>query len=104
MLGGRATIRPPPAAARADLADAPGPVPVTSAAFYDGGLGGVGGLGGQEVQGWGWGLCLVEVPHQGNTDASPEEAREVARLAGQLTGRRWRTIMGPNGPWNPPTS
>jgi hypothetical protein len=66
----------------------------TSAAFYDGKLGGVGGLGGQEIQGWGSGLCLVEVPHQGNTNASPEEAREVARLAEQLTGRRWRDNHG----------
>src|SRR6266700_3622872 len=62
----------------------------TSAAFYDGKLGGVDGLGRQEIQGWGSGLRLVEVAHQGNTNASPEEAREVARLADQLTGRRWR--------------
>ena len=66
----------------------------TSAAFYDGKLGGVDGLGRQEIQGWGSGLRLVEVPHQGNTNASPEEAREVARLAGQLTGRRWRDKNG----------
>jgi uncharacterized protein len=66
----------------------------TSAAFYDGKLGGVDGLGRQEIQGWGSGLRLVEVPHQGNTNASPEEAREVARLAGQLTGQRWRDKNG----------
>jgi uncharacterized protein len=66
----------------------------TSAAFYDGKLRGVDGLGGQEIQGWVSGLRLVEVPHQGNTNASPEEAGEVARLAGQLTGQRWRDKNG----------
>ena len=62
----------------------------TSAAFYDGKLAGVDGLGRQEILGWASGLRLVEVPHQGNTNASPEEAREVARLTEQLTGRTWR--------------
>ncbi len=66
----------------------------TSAAFYDGKLGSVDGLGRQEILGWGSGLRLVEVPHQGNTNASPEEAREVARLAEQLTGRTWRDKDG----------
>jgi uncharacterized protein len=66
----------------------------TSAAFYDDKLAGVGGLGRQEILGWGSGLRLVEVPHQGNTNASPEEAREVARLAGQLIGRTWRDHNG----------
>src|SRR6266702_1874814 len=73
----------------------------TSAAFYDGKLGGVDGLGRQEIQGWGSGLRLVEVPHQGNTNASPEEAREVARLAEQLTGRRWRDKNGAERPMEP---
>ena len=66
----------------------------TSAAFYDGKLGGVDGLGRQEILGWASGLRLVEVPHQGNTNASPEEAREVARLAAQLTGRTWHDKNG----------
>ncbi len=66
----------------------------TSAAFYDGKLHGVAGLGRQEIRGWRSGLRLVEVPHQGNTNASPEEAREVARLAAQLTGRTWRDQNG----------
>ncbi len=66
----------------------------TSAAFYDGKLHGVDGLGRQEILGWSSGLRLVEVPHQGNTNASPEEAREVARLAEQLTGRTWRDKNG----------
>ncbi len=62
----------------------------TSAACYDGKLAGVDGLGRQEILGWASGLRLVEVPHQGNTNFSPEEAREVARLTEQLTGRTWR--------------
>ena len=66
----------------------------TSAAFYDGKLHGVDGLGRQEILGWASGLRLVEVPHQGNTNASPEEAREVARLAAQLTGRTWHDKNG----------
>ena len=66
----------------------------TSAAFYDGKLAGVDGLGRQEILGWSSGLRLVEVPHQGNTNASPEEAREVARLAEQPTGRTWRDKNG----------
>ena len=66
----------------------------TSAAFYDGKLHGVDGLGRQEILGWASGLRLVEVPHQGNTNSSPEEAREVARLAEQLTGRSWNDKTG----------
>ncbi len=66
----------------------------TSAAFYDGKLDGVDGLGRQEILGWASGLRLVEVPHQGNTNSSPEEAREVARLAAQLTGRTWHDKNG----------
>jgi hypothetical protein len=74
----------------------------TSAAFYDGKLGGVDGLGRQEIQGWGSGLRLVEVAHQGNTNASPEEAREVARLAdqrpGRVQGRDGGQVPGPEAP------
>jgi uncharacterized protein len=70
----------------------------TSAAFYDGKLDGVDGLGRQEILGWSSGLRLVAVPHQGNTNASPEEAREVARLAEQLTGRTWRDKNGAERP------
>ncbi len=66
----------------------------TSETFYDGKLHGVDGLRRQEILGWASGLCLVEVPHQGNTSASPEEAREVARLAAQLTGRTWHDKYG----------
>ena len=62
----------------------------TSEAFYDGKLHGVDGLERQEILGFGAGLRVVEVPHQGNTNASPEEAREVARLTAQLTSQIWR--------------
>src|SRR6266851_144219 len=75
----------------------------TSAAFY-GKLHGVDGLGRQEIQGWASGLRLVEVPHQGDTNASPEEAREVARLAEQLTGRTWHDKNGTERSMNPRTS
>jgi predicted RecB family nuclease len=62
----------------------------TSGAFYDGKLAGIDGLGRQQIMGSGAGLRVVAVPHQGNTNASPEEAREVARLTRQLTGQIWR--------------
>ena len=73
----------------------------TSEAFYDGKLHGVGGLGRQEIAGSGAGLRVVEVPHQGNTNASPEEAREVARLTEQLTGQTWRDKDGNQRPVSP---
>ena len=62
----------------------------TSDAFYDGKLHGVDGLGRQQILGDGSGLRIVRVSHQGNTNASPEEASAVARLVGQLVGRRWQ--------------
>jgi predicted RecB family nuclease len=66
----------------------------TSEVFYDGKLHGVDGLGRQEILGdgpfSGSGLRMVEVSHQGNTNASPEEADEVARLAELLAGCSWR--------------
>ena len=70
----------------------------TSEAFYDGKLHGVEGLDRQEVLGFGSGLHIVEVAHQGNTHASAEEAREVARLTGQLTGQTWRAKDGADRP------
>ena len=66
----------------------------TSAVFYDEKLRGVAGLDRQEIFGdapfSGAGLRVVEVTHQGNTNASPEEADEVARLAGQFADCLWR--------------
>jgi len=70
----------------------------TSEVFYDGRLHGADGLGRQEILGeapWtGSGLRVVEVPHQGNTNASPEEACEVARLAARFAGCSWRDRFG----------
>jgi uncharacterized protein len=68
----------------------------TSEVFYDGKLHGVDGLGRQSILGSlsGSGLRVVEVPHQGNTNASPEEACEVARLAEMLAGCSWRDRFG----------
>jgi predicted RecB family nuclease len=66
----------------------------TSDVFYDGKLHGADGLGRQEILGSGSfsgsGLRVVKVPHEGNTNASPEEADEVARLAELLAGCSWR--------------
>jgi predicted RecB family nuclease len=70
----------------------------TSEVFYDGKLHGVEGLGRQEILGegplHGSGLRVVEVAHEGNTNASPEEAGEVARLAETLAGCSWRDRDG----------
>ena len=70
----------------------------TSEVFYDGKLHGAGGLGRQEILGsgrfCGSGLRVVEVEHEGNTNASPEEASEVARLAETLAGCSWRDRDG----------
>jgi superfamily I DNA and/or RNA helicase len=76
----------------------------TSEVFYDGKLHGVEGLGRQEILGdppfsssglrSGSGLRFVEVPHQGNTNASPEEADEVARLAEMLAVCSWQDRDG----------
>jgi predicted RecB family nuclease len=70
----------------------------TSEVFYDGKLHGADGLGRQEILGEGpfsgSGLRVVEVPHEGNTNASPEEACEVARLAELLAGWSWRDRDG----------
>jgi uncharacterized protein len=66
----------------------------TSDVFYDGKLATVPDLERQEVIGEGWlsgaGLHVVEVPHEGNTNASPEEADQVALLVRELLGLRWR--------------
>jgi predicted RecB family nuclease len=74
----------------------------TSEVFYDGKLHGVDGLGRQEILGEpplrGAGLRIVEVAHQGNTNASPEEAGEVARLVSSLAGRMWRDKNGAERP------
>ena len=69
----------------------------TSEVFYDGKLRGVAGLGRQEILGSGLpgsGLRVMEVVHEGNTNASPEEAGEVARLAEMFSGCSWRDRSG----------
>jgi uncharacterized protein len=73
----------------------------TSEVFYDEKLRGVAGLDRQEILGdapfSGSGLHVVEVAHQGNTNASPEEADEVARLADMFAGCSWRDRDGAVG-------
>jgi predicted RecB family nuclease len=66
----------------------------TSEVFYDGRLRGIPGLENQSLQGdqpdvTGSGLRVVEVPHEGNTNASPEEAAEVVKLVRSLLACRW---------------
>jgi predicted RecB family nuclease len=78
----------------------------TSEVFYDGKLTWADGLSNQEILGevpfYGSGLRIIEVPHQGNTNASPEEASVVARLVGELVGRGWcdkdgrQRVIGPD--------
>jgi uncharacterized protein len=66
----------------------------TSETFYDGKLTGVDGLELQEILGYpplsGAGLRVVEVPHAGNSNASPEEAAVVVQLVRSLLGYHWR--------------
>jgi uncharacterized protein len=70
----------------------------TSEVFYDGRLTAVAGLERQEILGEGLlsgtGLRVVEVPHEGNTNASPEESARVAILVRDLLGSRWRDKDG----------
>jgi hypothetical protein len=70
----------------------------TSEVFYDGKLASAAGLENQEILGdlrpSGSGLHVLPVPHQGNSNASPEEARQVARLIRGLAGRQWRDRHG----------
>ena len=66
--------------------------------FYDGKLSYAKGLERQTILGdatlRGSGLRVVEVTHEGNTNASPEEAAEVARLVRGLVGRQWQDKDG----------
>jgi len=70
----------------------------TSAVFYDGKLECIEGLEHQAVLGEGLlsgsGLRVIEVPHEGNTNESPEEAREVTRIVRDLLDRDWRNKEG----------
>ncbi|HEY6279730.1 MAG TPA: DEAD/DEAH box helicase, partial [Streptosporangiaceae bacterium] len=77
----------------------------TSEVFYDGKLTPVPGLEQQHIGGAmplaGAGLRIIEVPHEGNTNASPEEAAEVARLVTELLGRDWCDRAGIHAPIGP---
>jgi predicted RecB family nuclease len=71
----------------------------TSETFYDGKLTGVDGLALQEILGdadllSGAGLRVIEVRHEGNSNASPEEAAVVADLVRALLGRQWCNRFG----------
>jgi uncharacterized protein len=70
----------------------------TSATFYDGKLSWVEGLEFQSIEGSGLahgaGLRVMEVPHSGNSNSSPEEAAVVAELVGSLLGREWQDKLG----------
>lgn len=70
----------------------------TSDVFYDGKLACVDGLERQEILGdlppRGSGLRVVGVPHEGNTNASPEEASQVAHLIRDLLARQWHDRDG----------
>ena len=70
----------------------------TSSVFYDGRLGWLPGLERQCVLGdgvfAGSGLRVNEVTHEGNSNDSPEEALEVARIVHDLLGKEWRDSRG----------
>jgi superfamily I DNA and/or RNA helicase len=75
----------------------------TSETFYDGKLTAVDGLELQEILGEsgrlsGAGLRVIEVPHEGNASASPEEAAVVAELVISLLGCQWRDRSGEVAP------
>ncbi len=65
----------------------------TSDLFYEGKLEAVPGLDGQRIEGSDWlsgsGLRWMEVAHEGNTNASPEEAEAVVEIVRSLIGREW---------------
>jgi predicted RecB family nuclease len=69
-----------------------------SEAFYEDRLFGIDGLERQEVLGEGRfsgaGLRIVDVEHEGNANASPEEASEVVAVIQDMAGRRWRDKDG----------
>jgi uncharacterized protein len=74
----------------------------TSETFYDGKLTGVDGLELQEILAdaplSGAGLRVIEVPHEGNSNSSPEEAAVAAELVRTLLGRQWRDQHGELAP------
>jgi predicted RecB family nuclease len=95
VLGDRATM-PPDAGLLIDKTYRMHPdlCQFTSETFYDGKLTGVEHLELQQILAdppfSGAGLRVVEVPHEGNSNASPEEAAVVVELVRTLLGRAWR--------------
>jgi uncharacterized protein len=77
----------------------------TSDVFYDGRLTAEAGLERQRIVGEspprGAGLRMTEVPHEGNTNASPEEAVAVASLVRDLLSSRCRDSSGAEHPVGP---
>jgi hypothetical protein len=77
----------------------------TSDAFYDGRLTARPGLEHQQILGpaplRGAGLRVVEVQHEGNTNASPEEAAAVTALVRDLLGSSWTDKHGAEHPIGP---
>ncbi len=103
ILGERATM-PPDAGLLIDMTWRmhPNLCRFTSETFYDGKLTAMPDLVRQEILGdppiSGAGLRVVEVPHQGNSNASPEEAAVIADLVRNLLGRQWRNQNGELAP------
>ncbi len=70
----------------------------TSDAFYEGRLSPIAGLDRQALRGpddsdlAGAGVRLLLVPHEGNANASPEEAAAVAQVVDELLSRRWTWV------------
>jgi predicted RecB family nuclease len=77
----------------------------TSDAFYDGRLTARTGLEHQQILGpaplRGVGLRVVEVPHEGNANASPEEAAAVTAVVRDLLGSSWTDKHGAEHPIGP---
>jgi uncharacterized protein len=70
----------------------------TSEVFYEDRLLGIEGLERQEILGGGGftgaGFRWIDVQHEGNGNASPEEAIEVAKAVKDVVGRSWRDKAG----------
>jgi hypothetical protein len=103
ILGDRATM-PPHAGLLIDKTWRmhPNLCKFTSETFYDGKLTAMPDLIRQEILGdarlSGAGLRVIEVRHEGNTNASLEEATVVAELVRSLLGRQWQNKSGELAP------
>jgi uncharacterized protein len=103
ILGDRATM-PPHAGLLIDKTWRMHPIlcRFTSETFYDGKLTAMPDLVHQEILAdpplFGAGLRAIEVPHEGNANASPEEAAVITELVRGLLGRHWRNSSGELAP------